>query len=72
MDGIFKKDYYIALTCPISCVTFFGSFKMIWPMEPNLGFFPQIWVFNAFLGFSSEDLLGFSKFNCVAVIQYRV
>jgi len=67
VNGIFKKYYYITLACPISCFTFFGAFKMIWPMEPNLAFCPQIWVFNAFLGFSSEDL-GFLRFNCLAVI----
>jgi len=34
----------------------FGASKMIWLVAPNLGFYPQIWVFNAFLGFSFEDL----------------
>jgi len=38
---------------------FFGAFKMIWPMEPNPGFCPQIWVFNALLDFYSEDLFFF-------------
>jgi len=44
---------------------------MIWPVPLNLGFCPQIWVFNAFLDFSSEDL-GILGFNWVALIQDRV
>jgi len=35
----------------------FGTFEMIWPMVPNLGFYPRSGVFNAFLGFSFADLV---------------
>jgi len=37
---------------------------MTWPVVPNLVFCPQSW---GFVGFYSDDL-GFSEFNCVAVI----
>jgi len=46
----------------------FGTFKMIWPVAPNQGFLsPDLGFHNAFLGFSSEDLV-FLGFNCVVVI----
>jgi len=45
---------------------FFGAFKMIWPMELNLGFCPRS-GFQCLSVFFSTDL-GFLWFNCVAVI----
>jgi len=55
LNGIKKiLLYHIDLFCVLR--HHFGTLIMIWPKAPNLGFCPQIWVFNAFLGFSSEDL----------------
>jgi len=37
-NGIFKKYYYITLTCTVSLRYRFGTFKTIWPMTSNQGF----------------------------------
>jgi len=49
----------------------FGAFKNDLANGAKPGILHQIWVFNAFLGFSTEDLR-FLRFNCIAVIQHRV
>jgi len=41
----------------------FRTYKMIWPVMANLEFGHRSGVFNAFLGFSSEDL-GLLGINC--------
>jgi len=37
----------------------FGTFKIIWPVVPHLGFCPQVWGFQCFLGLFLSDDLGF-------------
>jgi len=64
---IFRKYYYITLTCSISCVTFFVLFvlsKLFRQSCQTWGFAPKSGVFNSLLGSSSEDL-GFLWINCL-------
>ena len=44
-------NYYITFICPINCVTFFGTFKLIWLVMPNLRFCAQIWDFQCLSAF---------------------